>query len=106
MATKKPQRAIPLVTPQERVQAWVEWVMSTEQGRAFCWWALDDLAQLNGQTFAGEQSHTTAFHAGRRQVGIELMEHLQRFAPHLYRQMLLEALNGHERPKPVRPETE
>lgn len=103
MAMKKPQRAIPVVTPQERLQAQVEWAMSTEQGRAWHWYLLDDLCQLNGQTFAGEQTHQSAFHAGRRQVGIELMQQLQRFAPHLYRQMLLEALNRAERANPIKP---
>lgn len=105
MAPKKPTQGIPVVTPQERLQAQVEWTLSTEQGRAFCWWLLDDLAQLNGQTFGGEATHQTAFHAGRRQVALELMQHLQRFAPHLYRQMLTEALNRAEKaaPKPIRP---
>jgi hypothetical protein len=103
MAPKKPARAIPVVTPQERLQAQAEWALSTEQGRAWHWHLLDEVCQLNGQTFAGESSHTTAFHAGRRQVGIELMQLLQRFAPHLYRQMLDEALHRSERARPVAP---
>lgn len=77
--------------------------MSTEQGRAWHWYLLDDLCQLNGQTFAGEQTHQTAFHAGRRQVGIELMLDLQRFVPHLYRLMLQEAFTRAERANPVKP---
>lgn len=91
-----------MVTPQERLQAQIEWVLSTSQGREFCWWLLDTVAMLNGQTFAGEHTHQTAFHAGRRQVALELMLELQRFAPMQYRQMLQEAFARMPVPEPVR----
>lgn len=87
----KPAKAVPVVTTEERLQAMVEWFLSTTQGREFAWHLIDEVCQLNGQTFAGEETHATAFHAGRRQVGIELMQLLQRFDPAGYRGMLTEA---------------
>lgn len=56
------------------------------------WWVLDVLGFLNGQAYAGEATHQTAFNEGRRQVALELMAELQRADPHAYRVMLEERL--------------
>lgn len=58
------------------------------------WWVLDSLGYLNGQAFAGEATHQTAFNEGRRQVALELMLELQRADPRAYRLMLEERLKA------------
>lgn len=92
MALKPPAK--PVVDPKERLQGHLRWVQSTTQGRAAMWWVLDSLGYLNGQAFAGEATHQTAFNEGRRQVALELMLELQRADPRAYRLMLEERLKA------------
>lgn len=82
----------PVLSPQERLDARLQWSMSTEQGRATMWFIMLDLGYLFSQSDAGEATHTSARNAGRRDVALELMEHLKRAAPLQYRLMLQERL--------------
>lgn len=93
----------PVVSSEEKLKARLGWVMSTEQGRAAAWWMLNDLCGLYSQSHAGEATHASAFNAGQRQVGIELMQYLKRFAPLEYREMLRECLEvNRDQPPPAR----
>jgi hypothetical protein len=85
-----PSKGIP--TPAEKLKASLAWLMSTKQGRYAAWWLLDEVCGLFSQTFTGEATHQTAFHAGQRQVAIEVMQQLKRAAPHEYVEMLRERL--------------
>jgi hypothetical protein len=89
--------AKPTVSPREKLEARLRWVMSTEQGRAAMWWLLDEVGGLFSPAFAGEQTHVTAYEQGKRAVAIELMQQLKRSAPADYRAMLRERLEIEDR---------
>lgn len=79
----------------------LRWVLSTEQGRRFYLRLLEDESNLQGQSFAGSDTHLTAFREGVRAVGISLLEEAQRVAPGSYMKALNEA---HEALSPRTPE--
>jgi len=67
-------------------------VLKTPHGRRTFWWLVDEVSGVFNTSFAGEQTHQTAFHEGKRAVGAELVETLQRLAPEEYQRMFLDAI--------------
>lgn len=61
-------------------------VMSTAEGRRFVWYLLDDICQLHGGSYTGNSQ--TFFNEGRRSVGIQVMQELQRIVPERYLDMV------------------
>lgn len=71
----------------------VEWLMSTQQGRRVMWRLLS-LAGVYRTSFAGEETHATAFAEGARNIGLQLIHEVQRLTPDAYSQMVKEQRNG------------
>ena len=65
-------------------------VLGLKRGRAFVW-SLLEKAGVFRSTFAGEETHTSAFHEGRRSVGLEIFEKVFTDGPETYRMMASEA---------------
>lgn len=67
----------------------VQWLMSTQQGRRIMWRLLS-LAGVFRISFAGEETHATAFAEGARNIGLVFMNDLQTLCPERYVQMTSE----------------
>lgn len=74
---------------QDRLAA-VDYVMSHHNGRQFVWDLLSDCGVFH-TTFAGEQTHHTAFAEGKRQVGLALLTQIEESHPNGYAIMRAEA---------------
>lgn len=68
-------------------------VLSTVPGRRFVWRLVDGEAGVATPSFAGEQTHGTAYREGKRAVGLQLVLDCQRVAPTDYVQMVSEAVS-------------
>ncbi len=66
-------------------------VMATPQGREFVFEILDHVCGLYSQSYAGADTHATAFAEGQRSVGLHLQQVLQRECPEQYSRMMVEA---------------
>lgn len=68
-------------------------VMGTPTGRRFVWRVIQGFCGSFGKSFNGN-TETTIYREGRRAVGVELMEEIQRLAPHLWVEMEQERLRA------------
>lgn len=69
-------------------------VMSSPAGREFVFEVLDHVCGLYSQSYAGADTHATAFAEGQRSVGLHLQQVLQRECPEEYSRMMVEAFKG------------
>lgn len=77
---------------QERADNDLRRVLSTESGRRVLWELMDGRASVFRPSYAGEQTHHTAYLEGRRSVGLELVLECQRVSPADWGHMMREAL--------------
>lgn len=68
-------------------------LMNLELGRRFLWRQMEFSIS---STFAGEETHTSAFNEGRRAIAAELMADCQRVAPQEFVHMLGDAFAHRE----------
>lgn len=78
---------------QKRLDTALGALADLENGRIVLWSLIDEICGALNGSFAGENTHTTAFAEGKRAVGLEVISWLQRVAPSDYVLMLSEALN-------------
>lgn len=64
-------------------------LMAHPTGRRIVWWLVNDLAAAYGRSHTGDPI-SSAFNEGKREVGITLMETVQRAAPNECVEMLKE----------------
>lgn len=64
--------------------------LSTEAGRRLLWQIIEGYV---GSTFAGEETHRSAFLEGRRSIRVELADDCMRVSPSEYVLMLREAVD-------------
>lgn len=67
----------------------LEWLMSTQQGRRIMWRLLS-MAGVYRLSYAGADTHGTAFAEGARNIGLQLMHEVQRLCPNQYGVMVKE----------------
>lgn len=67
----------------------IEWLMSLQQGRRVVWRLLS-LAGVYRSSFHGEETHATAFAEGARNLGLQLINEIQRLCPEQYGLMFKE----------------
>lgn len=65
-------------------------VLATPEGRRVLWGLLEE-ARVFQLSFVPEQASTTAFHEGRRSLGLALLAEIQTIYPHAYTRMAQEA---------------
>lgn len=68
-------------------------VMSKPEGRRFVWRILSGYCCTFEKSFNGN-ADTTIYREGRRAVGVELMQEVQRLEPHAYIEMVQERLRA------------
>jgi len=69
----------------------VQTLMNTRQGRRMLFTILG-FTGMNANGFNANNSHLTAFHAGQRQVGLDISDLIQRFSQEDYLKMLKEQM--------------
>lgn len=74
----------------------LQWLMSTQQGRRFMWRLLS-MSGVYRLSYAGEQTHETAFAEGARNIGLQLMHDVQTLCPDLYAVMVEEQRSARSR---------
>lgn len=67
----------------------LEWLMGTQQGRRLVWRLLS-MAGVFRLSYAGADTHATAFAEGARNIGLFWLGEIQRLAPGLYGTMTKE----------------
>lgn len=75
---------------REREQTDLQTILESEQGRRFIWKQLCDAGVFRLSFIPGD-SHSTAFHEGRRNQGLALMLAVNQLDPMLYFRMAKEA---------------
>jgi len=78
---------------RQQLDADIRAVMETQAGRRVVWWLLDGVAGLHGPSFAGEAT-ATAYNEGRRSVGIDVMQAVQRLTKPAYLLMVEERMRA------------
>jgi hypothetical protein len=67
-------------------EAQLAFVLSTEHGRAFIW-NLVAMCRFTGSSFAGENTHLTAFNEGRRDIGARVFGPILEKHPEMFTTM-------------------